>query len=57
MAPTLAFAPTREDLDEGYFDLPVLVWSAPVADPRPQADQQTAKPEPRADQPLPVLAD
>lgn len=24
MQPTLAFAPTPEDLDEGYFDAPIL---------------------------------
>jgi hypothetical protein len=37
MPSTLAFLPGPEDLDEGYFDVPVLTFSPPVDDtPEPE---------------------
>jgi hypothetical protein len=37
MPSTLAFLPGPEDLDEGYFDVPVLTFSPPMDDtPEPE---------------------
>lgn len=43
MPTTLAFQPTTDDLDEGYFDVPVLTFTPPREDsPVPEAPDPTS---------------
>jgi hypothetical protein len=46
MQPTLAFAPTAEDLDEDFFGLPVATFAPPPGQPEdeePSGEDDEAK--------------
>ncbi|MFO1204051.1 MAG: hypothetical protein U1E58_15575 [Tabrizicola sp.] len=36
MPTTLAFQPSPDDLDEGYFDVPILTFTPPEETPEPE---------------------
>lgn len=49
MPTTLAFAPEPEDLEERFFDAPVITFAPPR--PEPQANPLDSRPEPRDSRP------
>jgi hypothetical protein len=42
MPTTLAFAPDRADLEEFFFDVPVIVWTPPETDEEDDDDTPVA---------------